>query len=148
MSFPLPLDLASPQRDALPPILDLTPSPEAAADGRRQEEDSDVDSDVSDVDSDVDSDFEEEKSKEVREGRKKSKEVREELRSRLAREPKGPPPVCMTQYACVAQDESELSFEPGSIITKVRPSGWRGWIVGTLEGKRGYVPANYVVILD
>ena len=48
MSSPLPLDLASPQREALPPILDLTPPPhpEAAADGRRQEKDSDVDSDV------------------------------------------------------------------------------------------------------
>ena len=41
----------------------------------------------------------------------------------------------------------ELSFKPGSIITKVWPSESRGWFVGTLEGKRGHVPANYVVIL-
>ena len=49
----------SPQREALPPILNLTPV--AAADRRRQEEDvdSDADSDFDgDVDSDVDSDKE------------------------------------------------------------------------------------------
>ena len=56
--------------------------------------------------------------------------------------------ICKALYACVARDESELSFEPGSIITKVRRSESRGWFVGTLEGKRGLVPANYVEILS
>ena len=47
----------------------------------------------------------------------------------------------------MARDESQLSFEPGSIITGVRRGESKGWSVGTLEGKRGYVPADYVVIL-
>ena len=56
--------------------------------------------------------------------------------------------ICKALCACVARDESELSFEPGSIITGVRRGESKGWFVGTLEGKRGYVPADYVVILS
>ena len=55
--------------------------------------------------------------------------------------------ICKALYACVARDESELSFEPASIFTKVWQSESRRGFVGTLEGKRGYVPANYVVKL-
>ena len=77
--------------------------------------------------------------------------MREELRRRLVHKPTGPPPVCRvrTLYRRVTEDELELSFQPGSIITIHRLSETsEGWIVGTLDGKKGYVPANFVEILD
>lgn len=69
-----------------------------------------------------------------------------------------------TLYACVAEHETELSFEPNQIITKgalwhclesflalliqvifaVRPSQEPGWLEGVLDGKYGLVPENYV----
>ena len=63
--------------EPLPPILDLTPSPhpEAAADGRRQEEDSDVDSDV------VSNIEEEEKLCDIR---KKSSDIKEQKEAVLS----------------------------------------------------------------
>ena len=72
-----------------------------------------------------------------------------------------------TLYACVAEHETELSFEPNQIIAKgekplfcveskivtqlifcvffsVRPSLEPGWLEGYLDGKFGLVPENYV----
>lgn len=49
-----------------------------------------------------------------------------------------------TLYACLGESEGELSFEPNQIITNVAPSGEPGWLRGTLNGKTGLVPENYV----
>lgn len=49
-----------------------------------------------------------------------------------------------TLYACLGESEGELSFEPNQIITSVVPSGEPGWLRGTLNGKTGLVPENYV----
>jgi len=49
-----------------------------------------------------------------------------------------------TLYACVGEHETELSFEPNQIITSVRPSLEPGWLEGSLDGKIGLVPENYV----
>ncbi|KAJ0172439.1 hypothetical protein K1T71_011578 [Dendrolimus kikuchii] len=49
-----------------------------------------------------------------------------------------------TLYACLGESEGELSFEPNQIITNVCASGEPGWLRGTLNGKAGLVPENYV----
>uniref|UniRef100_A0A1I7XK91 Rho-GAP domain-containing protein n=1 Tax=Heterorhabditis bacteriophora TaxID=37862 RepID=A0A1I7XK91_HETBA len=49
-----------------------------------------------------------------------------------------------TLYACTPDHESELSFQPGQIITNVYESKEDGWLVGTLNGKTGLIPSNYV----
>ncbi|KAH7731804.1 Protein T04C9.1 c [Aphelenchoides avenae] len=49
-----------------------------------------------------------------------------------------------TLYQCVAGHETELSFDPGQIITNVYESKEEGWLVGTLNGKTGLIPSNYV----
>ncbi|XP_031788120.1 rho GTPase-activating protein 26 isoform X3 [Nasonia vitripennis] len=49
-----------------------------------------------------------------------------------------------TIYACMAESVGELSFEPNQIITNVQPSSEPGWLVGTLNGKTGLIPKNYV----
>lgn len=49
-----------------------------------------------------------------------------------------------TLYACLGESAGELSFEPNQIITNVLPSGERGWLRGTLDGREGLVPENYV----
>uniref|UniRef100_A0A1I7TEQ9 Rho GTPase-activating protein 26 n=1 Tax=Caenorhabditis tropicalis TaxID=1561998 RepID=A0A1I7TEQ9_9PELO len=49
-----------------------------------------------------------------------------------------------TLYACTPDHHSELSFEPGQIITNVYESNEDGWLVGTLNGKTGLIPSNYV----
>ncbi|XP_054164115.1 rho GTPase-activating protein 26-like isoform X2 [Oppia nitens] len=53
-----------------------------------------------------------------------------------------------TRYACVGENDSELSFEPNMIITNVRPSREPGWLEGCLNGKTGLIPENYVEYLD
>ncbi|XP_065352976.1 rho GTPase-activating protein 26 isoform X7 [Cloeon dipterum] len=52
-----------------------------------------------------------------------------------------------TLYACVGENDGELSFEPNQIITNVRGSLEPGWLEGTLNGKTGLVPENYVEFL-
>ncbi|XP_024085876.1 rho GTPase-activating protein 26 [Cimex lectularius] len=49
-----------------------------------------------------------------------------------------------TLYACLGENDGELSFEPNQIITNVRSSVEPGWLEGTLNGKSGLVPENYV----
>lgn len=53
-----------------------------------------------------------------------------------------------TLYSCTAENEAELSFEPNQIITNVHPSKEPGWFEGTLNGKMGLIPHNYVEFLD
>uniref|UniRef100_A0A1B6L4C8 Rho GTPase-activating protein 26 n=1 Tax=Graphocephala atropunctata TaxID=36148 RepID=A0A1B6L4C8_9HEMI len=52
-----------------------------------------------------------------------------------------------TLYACMGENDGELSFEPNQIITNVRTSLEPGWLEGTLNGKTGLVPENYVELL-
>ncbi|EDW25254.1 GL14131 [Drosophila persimilis] len=44
----------------------------------------------------------------------------------------------------MGESEGELSFEPNQIITNVRFSHEPGWLQGTLNGKTGLIPENYV----
>lgn len=53
-----------------------------------------------------------------------------------------------TLYACVGENESELSFEPNQILSNVRPSREPGWLEGTLNGRTGLIPENYVEPID
>ncbi|CAH0560204.1 unnamed protein product [Brassicogethes aeneus] len=52
-----------------------------------------------------------------------------------------------TLYACLGENDGELSFEPNQIITNVKSSPEPGWLEGTLNGKSGLVPENYVEVL-
>ncbi|KRY70616.1 Rho GTPase-activating protein 10 [Trichinella pseudospiralis] len=49
-----------------------------------------------------------------------------------------------TMYECVADCRCQLSFMPGQILTNVSKSKEPGWLVGTLNGKPGLVPENFV----
>lgn len=70
-----------------------------------------------------------------------------------------------TKYVCIGSNPSELSFEPNQVITNgklsilyslcsnsfdflVHQSSEPGWLEGTLNGKTGLVPYNYVEFLD
>ena len=71
--------------------------------------------------------------------------VVEELRRRMTYKLKGPFPACRVRAvgAFTARDEDELSFKPDSIITVLRVSETSpGWIVGWLDGKKGYAPTT------
>ncbi|XP_053514344.1 rho GTPase-activating protein 10 isoform X3 [Artibeus jamaicensis] len=50
-------------------------------------------------------------------------------------------------YPCEAEHSSELSFEIGAIFEDVQTSREPGWLEGTLDGKRGLIPQNYVKLL-
>ncbi|XP_048022517.1 rho GTPase-activating protein 26-like isoform X1 [Megalobrama amblycephala] len=50
-------------------------------------------------------------------------------------------------YACKAEHDSELSFIAGTIFDNVHPSREPGWLEGTLDGKTGLIPENYVEFL-
>ncbi|XP_066891724.1 rho GTPase-activating protein 10 isoform X4 [Kogia breviceps] len=50
-------------------------------------------------------------------------------------------------YPCEAEHSSELSFEIGAIFENVQTSKEPGWLEGTLNGKRGLIPQNYVKLL-
>ncbi|RWS24765.1 hypothetical protein B4U80_06520, partial [Leptotrombidium deliense] len=53
-----------------------------------------------------------------------------------------------TLYACVGENESELSFEPNVIIANVRQSREPGWLEGSYNGRVGLIPQNYVQFID
>ncbi|XP_005440956.1 rho GTPase-activating protein 10 [Falco rusticolus] len=50
-------------------------------------------------------------------------------------------------YPCEAEHSSELSFQIGAIFEDVKFSREPGWLEGTLNGKRGLIPQNYVQFL-
>ncbi|NXO28230.1 RHG10 protein, partial [Cisticola juncidis] len=50
-------------------------------------------------------------------------------------------------YPCEAEHSSELSFQIGAIFEDVQFSREPGWLEGTLNGKRGLIPQNYVQFL-
>ncbi|KAM5170879.1 rho GTPase-activating protein 26 isoform 3-T3 [Mantella aurantiaca] len=50
-------------------------------------------------------------------------------------------------YACKAEHDSELSFTAGTLFENVHPSQEPGWLEGTLNGKTGLIPENYVEFL-
>ncbi|XP_069487352.1 rho GTPase-activating protein 10 isoform X2 [Ambystoma mexicanum] len=47
-------------------------------------------------------------------------------------------------YPCEAEHSSELSFQVGAIFEDVHFSREPGWLEGSLNGKRGLIPQNYV----
>ena len=55
--------------------------------------------------------------------------------------------VARTLYACDGEEESELSFRPGQIIRELKKSNEPGWLLGTLNGKVGLVPRNYITFI-
>ncbi|XP_074619725.1 rho GTPase-activating protein 26-like isoform X2 [Acropora palmata] len=54
------------------------------------------------------------------------------------------PKKMKTIYPCVAENDTELSFDAGIVICNVRPSKEPGWLEGTLNGRTGLIPENYV----
>ncbi|XP_040460198.1 rho GTPase-activating protein 26 isoform X4 [Falco naumanni] len=50
-------------------------------------------------------------------------------------------------YACKAEHDSELSFTAGTVFDNVHPSQEPGWLEGTLNGKTGLIPENYIEYL-
>eukprot|EP00795_Rhopilema_esculentum_P000357 gene357-10020_t len=71
------------------------------------------------------------------------------------KEPISPPPIprrkdwkVIALYNCVAENDAELSFGMGAIITNVRKSPEEGWLTGTLNGRTGLIPVNYVETVD
>ncbi|XP_061818545.1 rho GTPase-activating protein 26-like [Nerophis lumbriciformis] len=50
-------------------------------------------------------------------------------------------------YACKAEHDSELSFIAGTIFDNVHVSREPGWLEGTLDGRIGLIPENYVEFL-
>uniref|UniRef100_A0AAV2JC18 Rho GTPase-activating protein 26 n=1 Tax=Knipowitschia caucasica TaxID=637954 RepID=A0AAV2JC18_KNICA len=50
-------------------------------------------------------------------------------------------------YACKAEHNSELSFIAGTIFENVHTSREPGWLEGTLGGRMGLIPENYVEFL-
>uniref|UniRef100_A0A183C8X7 Rho GTPase-activating protein 26 n=1 Tax=Globodera pallida TaxID=36090 RepID=A0A183C8X7_GLOPA len=53
-----------------------------------------------------------------------------------------------TLYPCTAEHDTELSFGRDQIITNVYQSKEEGWLVGTLNGRTGLIPVNYVIYID
>ncbi|XP_068135348.1 rho GTPase-activating protein 10 isoform X2 [Hyperolius riggenbachi] len=50
-------------------------------------------------------------------------------------------------YPCQAEHSSELSFHVGEVFENVHSSREPGWLEGTLNGRRGLIPQNYVQFL-
>ena len=52
--------------------------------------------------------------------------------------------------ACEGSDETQLSFEPGAVLTAVRPAAWMEarWLEGTLDGRIGLIYEEDVKYLD
>ena len=51
--------------------------------------------------------------------------------------------------AWVGEEETDLSFKPGAVMTGVRPAAWLndGWLEGALEGRTGLFHVNDVEYL-
>ncbi|XP_062513890.1 rho GTPase-activating protein 26-like [Corticium candelabrum] len=73
------------------------------------------------------------------------------LHSDLPRAPDIPPRQherqAQTLYDCHADNVNELSFEAGQIVQNVRPSKEPGWLQGTINGRSGLIPENYVQMI-
>ncbi|CAH2301134.1 rho GTPase-activating 10 isoform X1 [Pelobates cultripes] len=50
-------------------------------------------------------------------------------------------------FPCEAEHSSELSFQVGAVFEDVHYSREPGWLEGTLNGKKGLIPQNYVQFL-
>uniref|UniRef100_A0AAQ4PXD6 Rho GTPase-activating protein 26 n=1 Tax=Gasterosteus aculeatus aculeatus TaxID=481459 RepID=A0AAQ4PXD6_GASAC len=76
------------------------------------------------------------------------------VRGRRPPPPATPPPSgriagrkARALYACKAEHNSELSFIAGTIFENVHGSREPGWLEGTLDGRTGLIPKNYVEFL-
>ena len=51
---------------------------------------------------------------------------------------------------CVGEDETQLSFDTGAVITGVRPAVWLAgtWLEGTLDGRVGLLRMEDVELLE
>ena len=47
---------------------------------------------------------------------------------------------------CIAEGEDEVTFDPDDIIEDVEEVD-EGWWMGTVNGKRGLFPSNYVELI-
>ncbi|CAJ0580778.1 unnamed protein product, partial [Mesorhabditis spiculigera] len=47
-------------------------------------------------------------------------------------------------YDCVAEHDSEITFCEGDIIEGVVSSKEQGWLIGTVKGQTGLLPANFI----
>ncbi|XP_078492479.1 rho GTPase-activating protein 26 [Ciona intestinalis] len=54
------------------------------------------------------------------------------------------PSLARTLFACEAERDGELSFQPGMLIKQLQPTDEPGWLRGVLNGEEGLVPENYV----
>jgi myosin-1 len=52
-------------------------------------------------------------------------------------------PQCRALYDYEAQEADELALTTGQIVTIIKKND-DGWWLGTLNGKRGVFPGNYV----
>ena len=52
--------------------------------------------------------------------------------------------------ACEGRNETQLSFEPGAVMTAVRPAAWMRarWLEGTLDGRVGLIYEEDVKYLN
>ena len=177
----LSLDSASPQRDALlrAPILNLTLSPLPRVPDRQEQEEEKAgeSSDVEEEEKSKDwADQEEEKSSDIEEEVKSKEEplrsqdwapqegefstveeVKRERRKVVATRKwqELEPRTARTVRALKPLDKTDLSFEPGALITGIRPASWvkddrvncSRWLEGTLEGRVGLVLECWVEYL-
>eukprot|EP00906_Rhabdomonas_costata_P027103 RCo038540 len=63
--------------------------------------------------------------------------------------PPAPPPVNTVVRACftfVGKHPEQLSFQKGELVTVVSAQNRNGWWHGTLQGRTGFFPHNYVVV--
>eukprot|EP00020_Sapocribrum_chincoteaguense_P009038 CAMPEP_0170743570 /NCGR_PEP_ID=MMETSP0437-20130122/7336_1 /TAXON_ID=0 /ORGANISM="Sexangularia sp." /LENGTH=469 /DNA_ID=CAMNT_0011082243 /DNA_START=1 /DNA_END=1407 /DNA_ORIENTATION=+ len=58
------------------------------------------------------------------------------------------PPHARALFAFTANGEAELSFRADDVLGEVVINPAADWWQGTLRGKRGYFPADYVTLLD
>ncbi|CAF0926519.1 unnamed protein product [Didymodactylos carnosus] len=50
-----------------------------------------------------------------------------------------------TRFVCQGKEvKRELSFDKNMTVTKINDLHGTGWIKGTINGKRGYIPKSYI----
>ncbi|XP_048243771.1 rho GTPase-activating protein 26-like isoform X4 [Haliotis rufescens] len=70
------------------------------------------------------------------------------LSSNSSSSSRAPGRTVRTLYECQAENDSELSFSANTLIYNVRPSKEPHWLEGTLDGRSGLLPENYVEFID